>query len=223
MKKLSISKVIEFSRKSEKSRSTFLKQHNKPKPPSKGGGDYWISCISAVNHAFKNDDNSLITDKIEYLIGEIKNTPHKITKDMFQRNVDILYNFEVFNFSKWISTVQLTFLSKKTENSVIQINNIPIQVKPNHVFTFDDNGKAKIGAISFVSKLEGYKQNELAAFVDANYRYLNINYSNKFTIEPSLCLAIDMTNLNELSYDDIICGNVISLLDNTITDIKKAA
>lgn len=223
MKKLSISKVIEFSRKSEKSRPTFLKQHNKPKPPSKGGGDYWISCISAVSHAFKNDDNSFVTDKIEYLLGEIKKTPHKITKDMFQRNIDFLYNFKLFNFSKWISNSQLSFLSKKSENSVIQINSVPIQIKPNHVFTFDENGETKIGAVSFVSKLEGYKQNELAAFADANYRYLTTNYSDEYTIEPSLCLAIDMSNLNEISYNDIIKGNVKSLLDNTITDIKKAA
>ena len=223
MKKLSISKVIEFSRTSEKSRPTFLKQHNKQKKPSSGGGDYWASCLSALRHAFKNNDNSLITDKIEFLLGEIKKTPHKITKNMYTRNSDILYNFEKFDFSKWISIDQITFLKKKSENSVININGIPIQVKPTHVFTFDEDGESRVGAITFVSKLNGYEKNELAAFADGLHRYLKINYSDKYKVDDALCIAIDATNLNEISYNDILDGQVKSLLDKTIKEIRKAA
>lgn len=223
MKKISVSKIIEFSRKSEKSRNTFLKQHNEHKQSSEGGGDYWISSVSAVCNAFINDDNSILTNKIELLIDGIKRTTHTITKNMYQRNVDILRNFETYNFSKWIHNSQLSFLSKKSEISVIQIDTVLIQVKPNLVFTYDDNGETKIGAISFVAKLGGYNETELASFADANYRYLCKNYLDKYSIDSSLCLAVDMNNLNEVSYDDIINGNVNSLLDITISDIKKAS
>ncbi len=223
MKKLSISKVIEFSRKSEKSKSTFLKQHNRPKENSTGGGDYWAPSISALRHAFQNDDNTIITKKIESLLGDLKSTPYKITKNMYQRNIDILSKFEKFNFSKWIPLEKIDFLKKNSNYSVIHIEGIPIQVKPTHVFTFGEEKEKQIGAIVFVSKLEGYKKRELAVFTDSLYRYLSINYSDKYRVNPSLCIAIDSFNLNEITYKNIQDGDVNSILDKTIDEIKKVA
>jgi hypothetical protein len=223
MKKLSISKVIEYSRTSEKGRSKFIKKHNEPKPPSSGGGDYWVSCISALRHAFSNDDNSIITEKIEYLLGEIKKTPHQITKNRYQRNIHILYNFEEYNFSKWIPIDQIKILKKNSSYSVIKVEGVPIQVKPTHVFTFKNDGIEQIGAIVFVSKLGGYKRSELAAFTDSLYRYLKVNYSDKFKINASLCIAVDSSNLKEITYEDIQNGDVRSILEDIIYDIKKVA
>lgn len=223
MKKLSISKVIEFSRKSEKSKLAFLKQHNKPKQPSNGGGDYWASCISALGHAFKNNNNKFITEKIESLLGDLKNTPHKITKNMYKRNIDILYNFETFDFSKWIPIEQIEFLNKNSNYSIIDIAGIPIQVKPTHLFSFGEEEKNEIGAIVFVSKLDGYRKDELATFSDSLYRYLTTNYSDKYKVNPSLCIAVDSTNLNEITYSNIQNGEVKSILDKTLIEIKKVA
>lgn len=223
MKQLSISKVIEFSRKSKKSQRTFLNQHNKPKEQNSNGGNYWAPCMSAVSNAFKYNDNSLISDKIKFLLDEIQRAKHKITKDMYKRNVEILYKFENFNFSNLKTDNQLTFIKKKSKDSVIYINRIPIQVVPNHIFSYDLDGVTHIGAITFVSKLGGYKTNELAAFSDAAYRYLAINYSEESQINTKLCITIDMINLNMISYDDIVRGNADSLLDSTIDEIINAA
>lgn len=223
MKKISISKVIEFSRKSEKCKSTFLKRLNSQKQPSKGGGDYWTSCISALRHAFKNNNNSEITSKIDFLLKEIKSTPHKITKNRYQRNIDILYNFEDFNFSKWIPIDSISFLHKNSDFSVININGIPVQVNPTHIFSIENDGEIQIGAIAFVSKSNGYNNSELAAFTDSLFRYLKYNYSTKYKINPSLCITVDATNLNEVTYLDIQKGSVNSILDRTIIEIKSVA
>lgn len=223
MKKLSVSKIIEFSRKSENARKTFLKQHNQPKDSSTGGGDYWASCISAIRHAFTNSDNSIISKKIEYLLGEMAKTPHKITKDMYRRNVGILQNFQGFNFEKWVGLNEISFLDRKSEYSVIFIKGVPIHIQPTHLFSLSKDGKEMIGAITFVAKLGGYNKSELAAYADALNKYLEINFSGTYEIEPTLCIAVDATTLNEVKYSEILNNSTVSILDKTINEIKTAA
>lgn len=222
MKKLSVSKLIEFSRKSKQSQLTFIKNHNKPIKSTDGGGHYWISSISALCHAFENDDNKFITDKIEDLITKRNSTSVRQTKVMYQRNIDILRNFESFNFSKWILNEKLEFLNKNSDNSVIPINGVPVQIVPNHIFKFDIDGVTRIGGIIFVSNIKGYNQRELASFSDSIFRYLKYNYSHEFHIDPKLCLAIDMNSLEEISFEDIKVGKIISILDNTVKQVKEA-
>ena len=61
MKKLSIKEIIEFSGKSDKSKKTFALnlKIDKQKKDSEGGGDYWISCLSAISSGFKDENLSV--------------------------------------------------------------------------------------------------------------------------------------------------------------------
>lgn len=191
MEKISVSNIVEFGRKkTPESQLTLINNLRKPRKEdnSDGGGNYWIHSLSTINSTFISEDNNTITEKINILIGKIEAASAKISKDMFQRNINILYNFEDFEFAKLKPKVDLSYLSKPKSKSIIAIKDLPLQAFPTHVFTFNQNGTKKIGAIWFVAKLGGYKENELAIFTDVLFRYLKANYANEFEIDPKSCI-----------------------------------
>ena len=136
---------------------------------------------------------------------------------MYQRNIEMLSNYEDFDFSRLQPCENLTFLSKSQLMSIININGLPVQILPNHVFVFN---KKSIGAIWFVAKLEQMKIEELGAFTDALFRYLTLHYSDKYKINPSYCLCVDTLNKKTVAYKQILDGKISSILDSTIDDIK---
>jgi|WetSurMetagenome_2_1015567.scaffolds.fasta_scaffold769838_1 hypothetical protein len=72
MRKLSIKDIIAFRGMSDVRKKTFalkLKTH-KEKIDSEGGGDYWISCLSAISNGFKFNDNSVSARGKAYCIEE---------------------------------------------------------------------------------------------------------------------------------------------------------
>ena len=79
----------------------------------------------------------------------------------------------------------------------------------------------KASAIWFVSKLNGYRIEELAIFTDALYRYLKLNYSKDFVIDPSFCTSVDIINLNKLSYAEMVAKEIPFLLNSTLDSINK--
>src|SRR6187402_1494715 len=186
MEKIPISKVVEFRGHNEGPRITLINNLKKPKKPKKenssDGGDYWTTSVSAISKTYKEEDLNIIKDKI-YEVGQKReNAPAKISKDMFQRNVEILHTFEQFDFKPFKPNFELKYISKPRNKSIFKINDVPIQVLPQHVFTYIDKDLQKIGAIWFVSKLKGYKKEEVGIFTDALYRYLDLNYSKDFSI-----------------------------------------
>ena len=67
MQALSIKKIVEFRGKSDRSKKTFALalKRDKLKPETDGGGDYWISCLSAISNSYKaNDIESIIAKRI---------------------------------------------------------------------------------------------------------------------------------------------------------------
>ncbi len=65
MKSLSIKSIVEFRTKSDKGKKNFalaLKKDNK-KLENEGGGDYWISCLSAISNSFRMDDLKPIVER----------------------------------------------------------------------------------------------------------------------------------------------------------------
>ena len=53
----------------------------------------------------------------------------------------------------------MEFYKKPDLISIIDINGLPIQAKPQHVFSFSNNENEEVGAVWFVAKLDGYKKN----------------------------------------------------------------
>jgi len=223
MEKIRVKELIKFRRKSERSRITLvnnLKSNNSPENDSSSGGDYWISCLSAIANTFKYYNIELLNEKIDLLTEKIKVTDDKRIKDQFQRNIDVLYNFGDFDFQDSKPDAKLTYLKKPTIKSILDIKGLPIQAKPDHVFTFSINKSEEIGAVWFIAQLNGFERGELGMFTDILYRYLDKHYSKDFYVNSSYCIAVDVNKAQRVSYKDIEDGKIPMLLDQTIDDIK---
>jgi hypothetical protein len=223
MEKLTVKNLIDFRRKSDRTKLSFINNLKREKAveDSSGGGDYWISCLSAISNTFRDQNTDLLDKKIEYLKEKIKYTEDKRIKDQFQRNIDILINFEDFDFQHLKPSNDLTYHIQSKIKSILDIKGFPIEAKPNHVFSFSENNREVIGSIWFIAKLNGYTKSELGMFSDILYRYLDKHYSNDFYVNPSFCIAVDVFNGQEVNYAEIQNGNIPSLIDSTIDEIKK--
>ncbi len=222
MEKITIKNLIEFQRKSDRSKKTFVNNLQKDKyKDDSGGGDYWVSCLSCVSNIFKTSNQNLLSEKIELLQSKIDIENDQRTKNMYQRNMDILSRFEEFDLDDIKPSSALTFQKKTDSNSIIKINDLPIHANPNHVFSFSNGGFNEIGAVWFVAKIDGYGKNELGMFADIIHRYLTMYYSNNFKVNPSYCLIVDISSGLSVNYLQIINGEVPILIDKTVNEIKK--
>ncbi|MFH6992456.1 hypothetical protein [Flavobacterium sp. FlaQc-48] len=222
MEKISLNKLIDFRRRSDKAKLSFINSINKAEvKESDGGGDYWVSCVSAINYIFKTDDTSFIEKKIDYLYTKIDQTEKKGTKDRFQKNIDILHIFEEFDYQHLKPTEELNFHKNSNSKSLITLNGVVIEIKPTHIFSYNNLDFKEIGAVWFIVKKDGFKQGELGMFSEIMYRYLDANYSKEFKISPENCIAIDLFNGYDVNYSQIVKNEIPHLLDNTIDDLKR--
>lgn len=223
MNTITVTNLIDFEKKGDKGKQTFVDKLKVPKVsnPNDGGGDYWISALSCIAKAFKNNSQNVIGDKIDELIAKIETSEAKITKDMYQRNINILQDFEEYDFNTLKPPTELTYLKKPKEKSIVSIKQLPLFVKPHHVFTFEEDNVKKIGAIWFVAKLGGFIDEELAMVTDLLYRYLATNYSDKFEVSMSYTIAVDVNSQHTNSYSFIDNGEIKSILMPLINEIKK--
>lgn len=222
MKKISIKNVIEFRRRPEKSRLAFLNSilREKPKGENDGGGDYWVSCLSAIGNVFYSMDKKLIGEKVSVLEDRIEETKHSGTKSRWQKNIDILHSFEDYDFDS-LRPDKVDFLKKADSLSIIKIKDFPIESKPHFVFSFENKGAEEVGAVWFIAKKDGYKKSELGMFSDIIYRYLVLNYAEHYKINPKFCIAIDLVNGREVRYSELMSGDISFLLDNTVAEMRK--
>ena len=223
MKKLSVKDIIEFRNKSERAKKSFvrnLKLEGDDRKPE-GGGNYWIISISAIRNSFKNNDSRFISQKIYELQEKLEATEYERTKVMYKRNLDILYNYEVFDFSIWKPNETLYYLKKHFSDFIVTIKDLQIKAAPNDVFSFQVNDKTEIGAVWFIAKLGGYRRIELGMFTEMLFRYLENNYSKDYNINPRYCTAVDVVNKNYLNYSQLIEGEVSPLLDKTLDEINE--
>ena len=225
MEKVTIKNLIDFQRKTDRTKKTFVNnlKREKNSVDMSGGGDYWRSCLSAISNTFRYDNPDLLDEKIELLREKIKYSEIKRIKEQFQRNIDILSNFEDFDFEHIKPKADLTFHKQPKIKSIIDINGFPVEVKPSHVFSFSDNKSDEIGAVWFVAKLDGYKKRELGMFADILYRYLNEHFSNDYFVNPFYCIAVDVFKGQEVRYTKIQKGKIPILLDSTLEEIKNIA
>ena len=223
MKKISIKKIIEFRGKSDRTKKTFvqnLKLESESKK-SESGGDYWISSLSAISNSYKRNNSQSIKDKVYELEDKFENADYERTKIMYRRNIDILYKYEVFDFKIWKPNEQITYIKKHKSDFVLTIQGLPIEAVPHHVFYFQGDDIKEIGAIWFIAKLDGYREVELGMFTDILYRYLKNIFSTDYILNPRYCIAVDVVNNFAVNYYQIEKGEVPSILDKTIAEIKK--
>ena len=140
---------------------------------------------------------------------------------MYQRNIDILEKYKDFDFSIWRPTSELRFLFKPKFKSIIEMNGLPIQINPSHVYTYGQKQNESIGAIWFITWLEGFKSSDLGIYAEALYRYLKHHYSKEHIMNPSACIIVDAPNANAISYKDVVDGKITSVLDKTLLSLDK--
>jgi hypothetical protein len=122
MRKLSLRNILDFKRISHRRRRTLIGKLNNPqKAKTESSGHYWITGISAINKAFQQNDNSIITDKILELLSKYESSPHKRTKNMYMRNIVMLRNYENFDFTVLQPCSELKLIPKSHKHSIINI------------------------------------------------------------------------------------------------------
>lgn len=223
MKKITVKNLIDFRRKSDKSKLSFLKSLRKEKEKSgdESGGDYWVSCNSAIISSFKTGRTDLLQSKIEEIQEMILTTQFDNTKKRFQRNIDVLLGFQEFDWEAIKPRVDVKFLKQTKANAILTIGGLPVEAKPNHVFSFSDGKSEETGAVWFVTKLDGYDRNELGMFAEVIFRYLEKHYSANYFVNKNYCIAVDGFNGRVVRYSELENGGVAPLLDATLVQIGK--
>lgn len=223
MKKIRIHDLIDFNKKSERSKITQVNNFKKETPEVEkdkkdSGGDHWISCNSALIKYFKTEDVRVLNNKIEHLKTMIDNTPRKQTKDRFNSNIDRINNFIPFNIKEIKPLKDIKIIKKDEKYPKIKINDLTIEVKPDVIYSFNDN---EIGSVWFITKKGGFKSNELAMFSDITFRYLNKVYSDKYEINTDFVTVIDVFNTSYMTYSQIKDSEIESPLNNIIEEFKN--
>lgn len=224
MENVSISKLVEFRRKTERSKRTFAEKLYQLEVANKsddGGGDYWVRSLSAINKAYLNNNNQFIHDKIEDITDDLQNTTVNKTKTMYERNLQILHNFEEIDFIDLIPVAEFEFLEKQAKKANFDVNEFPIKIKFNQLYSFNENDTKFLGGILFVAKLGGYTKDELGIFAEAFFRYLKQKYSNGYEISKNNVKVIDVFTMNEVTFDMLENGEVPKFLESTIDAIKN--
>ncbi len=138
---------------------------------------------------------------------------------MYERNISILRNYEDFNFKVWMPINELKFMKKAKKNYLLTIKGFLIQVAPQHVFTFQQNDVNEVGAIWFIAKLKGFKEDELGMFTDILYRYLTANFKD-YTVNSKYCIAVDVFSSKYVNYFQLESREIPKILDSTLNAIK---
>lgn len=221
MRKITIKDIVAFRRKSDKSKLTFAEalKNRKEVIESESGGDYWITSLSAISRAYKSNDLQFITQKRSELENKYNSTDFDRTKNMYQRNIDILDAFEDYDFKKIKPPKLKKFLSKPKIDSILKIKGFPVQCNPHHVFEFGADDNLEIGAIWFIAQLRGFKNDELAMFTDILYRYLKKRFP-KAQISARYCIAVDLLGDSNSNYSQLEKKEIPSMLNSTLDEIR---
>jgi hypothetical protein len=219
--KLALRKLVEFGRLSEKRQANFASQLKIPKiaAPTDGGGDYWKRSTSGLSNAFKDNDNARIAEKIEAVVSVYQSATNRLTRKMYERNLEILHNYTNFDFAKLRPAGDLNFLTKSKE--LLTIDDVPLQILPHHVFTFGKGEAVKVGAIWFVAWLEKFSKEDLGIYAEAQFNYLSNVYGNQYGIDPRYCLTVDILTMETVSYNQILQGKIKSLLQSSVDSLNK--
>jgi hypothetical protein len=221
MKKITIKQIIDFRGKGEKAKKNFalgLRQ-TKPEVKPENGGDYWKISVSAIAKAYKQLDSNVIADKIKETEEKLNAAKYPPVKVQYKRNIEIMRNYENFDFKKWAPPGRYVLL--KNHKAVLTIKDLFVETTPHVVFSFGKENEKEVGAIWLVAKKDGFETSEIGMFVDILARYLRIQFGKRFTPNPKYCMAIDLIKNYKISYSQLENREVSYLLNKTIDEIKS--
>lgn len=114
MKKISIKDLVDFRRKTDKGKHSFAKnlQFEKERMDIDGGGDYWISAVSAIKKSFEDGDMDIVADKKSELIQKYDDASYNMVKDRWRRNIDVLNVYERLDLSIFKPSEAIKFIKK---------------------------------------------------------------------------------------------------------------
>jgi len=228
MQKITIKELIEYNRKtSDKAKANFaykLKtrtaKEKKEEDNQEGGGDYWVTSTSCIYNVIKHNSDEFYENKIDELLAKVEATEIKKTKSMHRRNIEILTNFKEFNHQE-IRPEEITkFESVQKVHKIYSIDNIPLYLNPNLVFSFEENGKKNVGAIWLIAKLGGFTKPELGMFCEVLYRFLMKNYSEEHQVSEKFCTAVDTFRAQSINYAEMLQSKAPFLIQKTIDELK---
>lgn len=220
-KKIPVMQLVKFRHLPESRRATFANNLKNPKKPKSGGGggNYWIRSVSGISNAFEFNNNTLIQEKIDDVTNVYDSTKFEGTKIMCKRNLEILHNYIDFDFSIWCPSTDLKFLDK--HQITLMIKDIPIQVIPNHVFSYKEKEEQRIGGIWFVCWQDGFDSGDLGIFSEAFFKYLSFICPKEHIVDPNYCCVIDIQVFDLLEAPN---NNTYFSVENhvTLSTINKA-
>ncbi|WP_374443028.1 hypothetical protein [Epilithonimonas sp.] len=224
MKDIRIKDLVTFRRLTERRQSTFITNLQKEKIAKEkeegSGGDYWVRSISALNKAFKENDTSFISEKIDDIINDYTPKLDKGTKLKYDRNLQILYNYEDFDFSSLTPTEEIELLTKVRKSGVIEIAALSLKVETHHIYTFNVDNKQYLGALLFAAQKDGYQPSELGIFAEAIFNFLEANYNSKYIIHPSYVKVVGVMTQSIVDYQMILNKTIPSLIVSSIQDFN---
>ena len=227
MEKITVKELTDFRKKSDRSKKTLALKLKTRLPKIKtegdkdGGGNYWKPSTSCVYNVFKKSDPTLYDSKIEDLREWHNASGIKHVRERWLRNIEILNNMKDFDFDAIKPNNSLSFQSIPRRFQIIIIDKFPVYVSPEVVFSFERNGKSELGALWLVTLLNGYKKEELGMFCEMLYKFLNVNYSEKFQLSPDHCVVIDTYSGRKVTYSELLNGDVPFLIERTLDEIKR--
>lgn len=228
MQKITIKELIEYNRKtSDKAKANFayklktrIAKEKKEEDNQEEGGDYWVTSTSCIYNVIKHNSDEFYENKIDELLTKVEATEIKKTKSMHRRNIEILNNFKEFNHQE-IRPEEITkFESVQKVHKIYSIDNIPLYLNPNLVFSFEENGKKNIGAIWLIAKLGGFTKPELGMFCELLHRFLIKNYSEEHQISEKFCTAVDTFRAQSIDYSEMLQNKAPFLIQKTIDELK---
>lgn len=227
MERITAKELVEFRKRTNLTKKNFGFKL-KTRPPKiksekavSGGGHYWVFSTSSIHNGVKYKNKELLIPKIEELQLKLENSTIRNSKNMYQRNLDILVRFMDLDIDSIVPN-EFKLLPIQNTQRILRFSNIPVFVSPNFIYSFSKNEeKNRLGALWIVPKLNGYNREELGVFCEILYRYLIENYSKEFIVDKESCKVLDTYSGRIISYLDLENGEIPFLLDATINELIK--
>jgi len=228
MKEITVKNLVNFrSKKSDGPKTTFA-QNLKKAPISKeeeeteeaSGGNYWVTSLSALGNSFRDNRPQIVVDKVADLEGRRNAATSEKTKNMHLRNIEVLDGYKTTKFWSWFPG-DLRFLTISKEHRILDVKGLKIKALPKFVFEIGKKGSKQMGAILFVAQKGGFTEADLGMFADMLQRYLQLQYNNTHDVLWNHCLVVDVHNNNRVSCAQIMSGEVVSILEDTVEELLK--
>jgi hypothetical protein len=225
MRKLTAKNLVDFRHKSDPSKKRFVQRIKEDKKPEQtdGGGDYWTISLSAICNSLKENDLIIVKKKISEVSDKLKGSKHTISKTMYQRNIDLLESFLRFDQASIFPPTKISFLKKSSASTLFVIRGMEVEVdaKRFNAFVFDNKGSEEVGAVWVISQLHGYQKNDIVLFCEMLYKFLQHNYAKKYRLNAEYCIALDISSIEFVSYDQIGEGGFEPVLIPTLNEVTR--